>query len=162
MKWDQRLTTLIQVAPTLHPPDARFRVRPPSGGDWPTELPSGGTLPRFYALCDGGLFPDVMGVTEFFPLSQLAERSRTLEESLKAALEPDGRVSPFVPGRHLAFGWDAVGDVHLVWDSLRDELIGYMPRDDHDWHDHESGHPPSMDAFLDGVFSTSPGRIGSL
>lgn len=73
-----------------------------------------------------------------------------------------GRVSPFVSGRHVAFGWDAVGDVHLVWDALRDELIGYMPRDDHDWHDHQSGHPPSRDEFFEGVFSTAPSRIGSL
>jgi hypothetical protein len=98
-------------------------------------------------------------VIEIFPLDQLAARSYDLEERLRAALEPEDRVSSFVGGRHVVFGWDTVGDLYHIWDAVRDELVGYMPHDDHDWIDHKSAHPVSMSAYFEKLFSPDPRRV---
>jgi len=159
--WRERLSEVVRLAPTLDPPDTRFRVRPPSGAAWPAELPAGGTLPEFHARCDGGTFPEVASLAEYFPLAQLAVRSRELDERLRAVLGAQGRVSPFIGGRHVLFGWDTVGHLYLIWDAERDELVGYMPHDDHDWVSRESAGPVPMEGYFEDVFSAAADRIGS-
>jgi hypothetical protein len=160
-RWRERLAKLVQVAPTLQPPDKRFRVLPPSGTGWCIELPAGGTLPDFYTRCDGGTFPEVWGLVEYFPLSQLVMKSRELGEQLQIVLGAEDRVSPFVFGRHVLFGWDTVGDLYLLWDAERDELVGYMPHDDHDWVSHESASPVPMQEYFAELLSSAPNRVGS-
>ena len=162
MGWQERLSELVRREPRLRPPDQRFRIRPPVDVGWPHELPAGGTLPRFYAVCDGGVFPDGLGWAEFFPVTDLARRSRELGARLTAVLEAQERVSPFIPGRHVLFGWDTVGQLYRLWDAETDHLVGYMPFDDHDWV--EEPYAPSLNEFFEEFFSTTPHRrvVGSL
>lgn len=156
MEWRKQLAKVVQLASTSPSPEARFCIRPPSGLDWPAELPSGGALPRFYALCDGGMLPDCLGWAEFFPLDELVARTREFGDRLSATLEAQERTSPFVAGRHVLFGGDGHGRLYRLWDAETDGLVGYLPADDHDWV--EAPDAPSMDDFLDELFSTRPYR----
>jgi hypothetical protein len=100
-------------------------------------------------------------VVEIFPLDQLAARSRDLDERLSAALRAEGRVSPFVRGRNVVFGWDTGGDLYHIWDAERDEVIGYMPHEDQDWIDRDSARPVPLSEYFEAVFSRDPSRVGS-
>jgi len=160
MGWQERIAALVRCSPNLQPPDKRFRILAPADLGWRHELPLNGTLPYFYAVCDGGVFPDGMGWAEFFPSAELVLRSRELGERLTAVLEAQERVSLFVHGRHILFGWDTVGCLYLLWDAETDSLIGYMPFDDHDWVEEPSLR---LNDFLEEFFSTAPHRrvVGS-
>jgi hypothetical protein len=132
--WREKLTRLVELAPTLHPPADSFRLRPPSRAKWPRDLPKGPTLPEFYTVCDGGRFPEGRGYVEIFRLAQLGARSQQVAMQIADDLEAQrlGAKSPYILGRHVVFGWTSDA-INLIWDTETDHVIGHSPFDDNDW-----------------------------
>src|SRR5438876_9722851 len=109
-RWQDQLTKLVRLAPTLQPPaDPHgpaevFRVAPPSGRPWPEGCPRCPALLDFYALCDGARFPwYAHHYTDWLPLADLRPGTQQLVDRLHQQYLDDEWDGMPQFGRHLVF-----------------------------------------------------------
>jgi hypothetical protein len=145
--WRARLRQLVDSGDPDDEGEGIYRAEPPSGEPWPAGLPPCPALAEFYAICDGGRFPEY----SISPLDELVESTESVRD-----WAGDLANDPPAEGRMIAFAYLDFG-FHVVWDADRD-LVGYFDMDGADGYVFSGDRNPDLiglpiATFLDRLLS---------